>query len=35
MDNEFSLKDFSMLSEFIDITLTSVDVGYRKSTTLG
>ncbi len=30
MDNEFSLKDFKMLSEYIDLTLTSVDVGYRK-----
>lgn len=30
MDNEFSLKDFAMLTGYIDLILTSVDVGYRK-----
>ena len=35
MDNEFSLKDISMLSHLIDIALTSVDVGYRKPNSAG
>ena len=35
MDNEFSLKDISALSDFIDIALTSVDVGYRKPNSAG
>lgn len=30
MDNEFSLKDFDMLTDYIDFILTSVDAGYRK-----
>lgn len=30
MDNEFSLKDFAMLTGYIDLILTSVDVGCRK-----
>lgn len=30
MDNVFSLEDISLLSDFIDIAITSVDVGYRK-----
>lgn len=30
MDNEFALKDLDMLSTYIDLILTSVDVGYRK-----
>lgn len=35
MDNLFSLKDISMISDFIDIALTSVDVGYRKPNSAG
>ncbi len=35
MDNDFSLREFAMLSEYIDITLTSVDVGYRKPNQAG
>lgn len=30
MDDEYSLKDIAPLAEFIDIALTSVNVGYRK-----
>ena len=35
MDNVFSLEDISVLSEFIDIAVTSVDVGYRKPNSAG
>ena len=35
MDNVFSLEDISVLSDFIDIALTSVDVGYRKPNSAG
>ena len=35
MDNEFSLEDISVLSDYIDIALTSVDVGYRKPNSTG
>ena len=35
MDNEFSLEDISVLSDYIDIALTSVDVGYRKPNSAG
>lgn len=35
MDNRFSLQDIAALSDFIDITLTSVDVGYRKPNSAG
>lgn len=35
MDNEFSLEDISVLSDFIDIAITSVDVGYRKPNSAG
>lgn len=35
MDNRFSLKDIAMLSDFIDIALTSVDVGFRKPNSAG
>lgn len=35
MDNVFSLKDIEELSEFIDIALTSVDVGWRKPNSAG
>ncbi|MDE6595448.1 MAG: HAD family hydrolase, partial [Oscillospiraceae bacterium] len=35
MENEFSLKDISALSDFIDIAFTSVDVGYRKPNSAG
>ncbi len=35
MDNAFSLKEFAILSEYIDIVLTSVDVGYRKPNKTG
>ena len=35
MDNVFSLKDISALSGFIDIAITSVDVGYRKPNSAG
>lgn len=35
MDNEFSLADISVLSDFIDIAITSVDVGYRKPNSAG
>lgn len=30
MDNEFSLNDLGILSKYIDLALTSVDVGFRK-----
>lgn len=30
MDNEFSLKDISGLMDYVDVCLTSVDVGFRK-----
>ena len=35
MDNEFSLADISVLSDFIDVSVTSVDVGYRKPNSAG
>ena len=35
MDNEFSLEDISVLFDFIDIAVTSVDVGYRKPNSAG
>ena len=35
MDNKFSLRDITVLSDLIDITLTSVDVGYRKPNSAG
>jgi len=35
MDNVFSLKDISVLSDFIDVAITSVDVGYRKPNIAG
>ena len=35
MDNVFSLEDISVLSDFIDIAITSVDVGYRKPNSAG
>lgn len=35
MDNVFSLEDISVLSDFIDIAITSVDVGYRKPNPAG
>lgn len=35
MDNVFSLEDISALSGFIDIAVTSVDVGYRKPNPAG
>ena len=35
MDNVFSLKGISALSGFIDIAITSVDVGYRKPNSAG
>ena len=35
MENEFSLEDISVLSDFIDIAITSVDVGYRKPNSAG
>ena len=35
MDNEFSLEDISVLSDFIDIAITSVDIGYRKPNSAG
>ena len=35
MDNVFSLEDISVLSDFIDIAITSVDVGYRKPNAAG
>lgn len=35
MDNEFSLADISVLSDYIDIAVTSVDVGYRKPNSAG
>ena len=35
MDNVFSLEDISVLSDFIDIVITSVDVGYRKPNSAG
>lgn len=35
MDNRYSLKDINAISQYIDITLTSVDVGYRKPNNAG
>lgn len=35
MDNEISLEDISILSDYIDIAITSVDVGYRKPNSAG
>lgn len=35
MDNLFSLKDISPLSDYIDIAITSVDIGYRKPNPAG
>ncbi len=35
MENEFSLKDIEPLASLIDITFTSVDVGYRKPNKAG
>ncbi|MDE7362372.1 MAG: HAD family hydrolase [Oscillospiraceae bacterium] len=35
MDNVFSLEDISVLSDFIDIAITSVDVGFRKPNSAG
>lgn len=35
MDNEISLEDISALSDYIDIAITSVDVGYRKPNSAG
>lgn len=35
MDNAFSLEDIAVLSDFIDIAITSVDVGYRKPNSAG
>lgn len=35
MDNLFALEDISVISDFIDIAVTSVDVGYRKPNSAG
>ena len=35
MDNKFSLQDIELLSDYIDIALTSIDVGYRKPNKAG
>lgn len=35
MDNKFSLQDVALLRNFIDIALTSVDVGFRKPNSAG
>jgi putative hydrolase of the HAD superfamily len=35
MDNIFSLKDIDVISQYIDVTLTSVDVGFRKPNSAG
>lgn len=35
MDNVFALEDISVISDFIDIAVTSVDVGYRKPNSAG
>jgi putative hydrolase of the HAD superfamily len=35
MDNQFSLKDIDAISQYIDIALTSVDVGFRKPNSVG
>lgn len=35
MDNVFSLEDISVLSDLIDVAITSVDVGYRKPNSAG
>jgi putative hydrolase of the HAD superfamily len=35
MDNHFSLKDIDAISQYIDIALTSVDVGFRKPNSAG
>ncbi len=35
MDNEFSLEDIAVLADFIDVSITSVDVGYRKPNSAG
>jgi len=35
MDNVFSLEDISVLSDFINVAVTSVDVGYRKPNPAG
>ena len=35
MDNKFSLRDLASLSDFIDVALTSVDVGSRKPHSAG
>lgn len=35
MDNCFSLQDIAMLTDYLDIALTSVDVGYRKPNNAG
>ena len=35
MDNEIYLEDISVLSDYIDIAITSVDVGYRKPNSAG
>lgn len=35
MDNIFSLKDIDVISQYIDVALTSVDAGYRKPNSAG
>ncbi|MDE7271806.1 MAG: HAD hydrolase-like protein [Lachnospiraceae bacterium] len=35
MDNKFSMQDIAVLSGFLDVALTSVDVGYRKPNSAG
>lgn len=35
MDNRFSLQEIVALSDYLDIVLTSVDVGYRKPSNVG
>lgn len=35
MDNKFSLKDIDSISKYIDVALTSVDVGFRKPNSHG
>lgn len=35
MDNKFSLKDIDSISKYVNIALTSVDVGFRKPNTHG
>lgn len=35
MDNHFSLKDIDSISQYIDVALTSLDVGFRKPNSAG